>query len=294
MIPILHGPHFDQLFRANIILSARAQRYAVNGFPGPLSIKTVVRGEAVWRVAGVRYRVDRTACLVVDHHEAYDMVIDASEPVETFVIFFAEGLANDVAAARLRSIETLLDDHAPRERDVLSVARRLWTEDTPLLEAVGRIRRIATGDTLLLDIHLRTMVDHFADLLVRVKSERARIAAAKSATRAELHRRVLRGRAAIEEMIACPFDLETAAAEAFLSPHHFHRTFSAAFGEPPHAYVERRRVARARRLLEETDAPISDICGAVGYESVPSFTTMFHRRIGTPPATYRRKFRKER
>lgn len=293
MIPILHGPHFDQLFRANVILSARAPRYVVNGFSGPLSIKTVVRGEAIWRVAGVRYRVDRTACLVVDHHEPYDMVIDASEPVETFIIFFADGLANDVAAARLRSIETLLDDPAPCEPNVLPIARRLWAEGTPLLEAVGRMRHVAANDTLLLDIHLRAMVDHFADLLVQVKSERDRIAATKPATRAELHRRVLRGRAAIEEMIARPFDLETAAAEAFLSPHHFHRTFSAAFCEAPHAYVERRRLARARRFLEETDAPITEICSAVGYESVPSFTTMFHRRIGTPPTAYRRKFRKE-
>lgn len=294
MIPILHGPHFDQLFRANVILSARAPRYAVNGFPGPLSIKTVVRGEALWRVAGVRYRVDRTACLVVDHHEPYDMVIDANEPVETFIIFFADELAKDVATARLRSIESLLDDPAPGGHDTLSIARRLWTEGTPLLQAVDRMRHVAAGDTLLLDIHLRAMVDHFADLLVRVQSERDRIAAAKPATRAELHRRVLRGRAAIEEMIACPFDLETIAAEAFLSPHHFHRTFSAAFGEAPHAYVERRRLARARRLLEETDAPIIDVCGAVGYESVPSFTAMFRRRTGTPPAAYRRKFSKER
>lgn len=294
MIPIFHGPHFDRLFGANVILSARASRYAVNGFAGPLSIKAVVRGEAVWRVAGVRYRVDRTACLVVDHHESYDMTIDAGEPVETFIVFFADDLANDVAAARLRSIETLLDDHAPCERDVLSVARRLWTEGTPLLETVNRMRHVAADDALLLDIHLRTMVDHFADLLVRVKSERDRIAAAKPVTRAELHRRVLRGQAAIEEMIACPFDLEMAAAEAFLSPHHFHRTFTAAFGEAPHAYVERRRVARARRLLEETDAPIADICGAVGYESVPSFTTMFRRRTGVPPAAYRRKFSKGR
>lgn len=294
MVPILHGPRFDQLFQANIVLSARARRYTVTGFPGPLSIKAVVRGEAVWRVAGVPYRVDRTACLVVDHHEPYDLVIDASEPVETFVIFFADDLAGDVANARLRPIESLLDDPAPRARDVLSIARRLWTEDMPLLAVVNRLRRTAADDLIVLDVQLRGMVDHCADLLVRVRSERDRIAAAKPATRAELHRRVLRGRAAIDEMIACPFDLEQAAAAAFLSPHHFHRTFSAAFGEAPHAYVERRRLARARRLLEETDAPITEICGAVGYESAPSFTTMFRRRVGMPPAAYRRKLRKAR
>lgn len=294
MTPILRGAHFDQLFRATVLLSARARHYRVDGFAGPLSIKSMVRGEAVWRVGGVPYRIDGTACLVVDHREPYDLHIESGDAVETFVVFFADRFASDVAAARLRSIESLLDEPVARAGDGLSVARRLWTDDSPLLGALARVRSAADADAAEVDVLLRGIGDHFADLLVQVRAERERIAAAKASTRAELHRRVLRGRTAIDATLAEPFDLDRAAAEAFLSPHHFHRTFSAAFGEPPYAYVERRRLARARRLLEETEAPVAQICDAVGYASVPSFTTKFRRGTGLPPAAYRRQFGKGR
>ena len=292
MIPILYGAHFDQLFKANVILSARARRYSVAPFAGPLSIKTVVRGEAVWRVGGRRYTVDRTACLVVDHREPYELTIESAEPVETFVVFFAEALAADVATVRLRTLERLLDDPAPRQQDALTISRRLWTEGTPLPSAVAALRTVDRGDVAALDGGLRLILDHCADLIAWVRRERDRIAAAKASTRAELHRRVLVGRAALEDTLAEPFDLDALAAAAFLSPHHFHRTFASAFGEPPHAYCERRRIERARRLLEETDDPVAEVCAAVGYASVPSFTTRFRERVGAPPGRYRSDFRK--
>jgi AraC family transcriptional regulator len=294
MISILHGAHFDQLFKANVILSARARRYRVSSFAGPLSIKTVVRGAAVWRVGGVRYTVDRTACLVVDHREPYELFIEADDPVETFVVFFAEELAADVATVRLRTLERLLDEPSPSDADVLTIARRLWAQGTPLPGAVAALRATAPDDMAALDAGLRRILDHCADLIAAVKRERDRIAASKAATRAELHRRVLRGQAALEDTLAEPFDLAALASAACLSPHHFHRTFAAAFGEAPYAYCERRRIERARRLLEESEAPVADVCAAVGYQSLPSFTTHFRHRVGAPPGAYRSESRKAR
>jgi AraC-like DNA-binding protein len=72
-----------------------------------------------------------------------------------------------------------------------------------------------------------------------------------------------------------------------MAPHHFHRTFRALFGRTPFGYVSERRVARARRLLAENDWPVADICVAVGYESLPSFTRRFKQATGVTPAAFR-------
>jgi AraC-like DNA-binding protein len=71
--------------------------------------------------------------------------------------------------------------------------------------------------------------------------------------------------------------------EACLSPHHFHRSFRAILGQSPFAYVARRRIERAQTLLALTEDPVADICAAVGYESLPAFTTRFGRQTGEPP-----------
>ena len=42
----------ESLFDANVLLRARGRVHHVRAYPGPLSIKSVVRGQARWTVGG--------------------------------------------------------------------------------------------------------------------------------------------------------------------------------------------------------------------------------------------------
>jgi AraC-like DNA-binding protein len=291
MTPIVHGVDFAQFYHANVLVQARVQAHRKSFGGAPLSVKSVLRGEATWRVAGRSFTVDRTTCLIIEPDTPFELEVAADTPAGTFAVFFADAFASDVATVRMRSLERLLDDPAGRTNDAFPIAHRLWPRDTAVPAALRRLRAIDSADTPRLDAQLRGVLDAFADLAAQVRSERDRIQAAKAATRAELHARVLRGREVLEDQLTQSFDLDAVAAEACLSPHHFHRTFSAAFGEAPYSYVSRRRIDRAQRLLAETDAPVADVCAAVGYESLPSFTSRFRRIVGMPPAAYRKKIR---
>jgi len=292
MTPTLFGPHFDRLGDANVVLSARARSYSVRGFPGPFSVKSVGRGEATWGVGGQRFTVDATACLIVGPGETYDMSIEAAQPVETFVVFFADDLISDVATTRLAPLEALLEAGGRRTPATLPITRRLWPADTVLARSMRRLRRVDRSAGGATDQAMRGVLDACADLAVEVRAEAQRIGAAKATTRAELHRRVVRGLAYIDDTICDPYDLDAAAGEACLSPHHFHRTFAAAFGRSPYAYVADRRIARAKRLLAEEQVDVAEVCAAVGYESLPSFTRRFRRSVGLSPAAWRAEVRK--
>lgn len=84
-----------------------------------------------------------------------------------------------------------------------------------------------------------------------------------------------------------PVSLREAAAEACLSPFHYHRLFARAFGETPHAFLTRRRLQEARRLLIAGDLPVTEVCLAVGYTSLGTFSARFHREAGCSPSAYR-------
>ncbi|BCH68076.1 MULTISPECIES: AraC family transcriptional regulator [Rhizobium/Agrobacterium group] len=77
------------------------------------------------------------------------------------------------------------------------------------------------------------------------------------------------------------------AAVAGLSRFHFSRAFKATTGENPHAFVQRRRISRAVKLLEQVELPIDAIAGAVGYKGTPQFRRAFHEVMGTSPLKYR-------
>ena len=100
---------------------------------------------------------------------------------------------------------------------------------------------------------------------------------------------MLRARDAMDRAYAEPLDVPTLARIAHVSEAHFIRTFRATFGETPHRYLQRRRVERAMFLLRCTDRRVTDICMAVGFSSLGTFSRVFRDVVGEPPSAYRRR-----
>ena len=69
------------------------------------------------------------------------------------------------------------------------------------------------------------------------------------------------------------------------SPTHVVRSFTAAFGIPPHAYLVARRVDLARALLL-AGLPPAEVAVAAGFHDQPHLTRHFRRHVGTTPARY--------
>jgi AraC-like DNA-binding protein len=72
-----------------------------------------------------------------------------------------------------------------------------------------------------------------------------------------------------------------------VSEAHFIRSFKATFGETPHRYLQRRRIERAMYLLRTTDRNVTDVCMAVGFSSLGTFSRTFSRIVGETPSEFR-------
>ena len=105
----------------------------------------------------------------------------------------------------------------------------------------------------------------------------------------ESNRAMLRARDAMDRAYAEPLDVPALARIAHVSEAHFIRTFRATFGETPHRYLQRRRVERAMHLLVQTDRPVTEICYAVGFGSLGTFSRTFRDIVGESPSEHRRR-----
>lgn len=103
------------------------------------------------------------------------------------------------------------------------------------------------------------------------------------------NRRLLRARDAMDAAYAEPLDIARLAAIALVSSAHFIRIFKATFGETPHRYLQRRRIERASALLRDTDLPVTEVCLAVGFTSLSTFTRTFGAVVGETPTAHRRR-----
>jgi AraC family transcriptional regulator len=88
--------------------------------------------------------------------------------------------------------------------------------------------------------------------------------------------------------------LAEVASEACLSSYHFHRLFREVFRETPNQYLQRKRLANARWLLERGEQSVTDICLEVGFESITSFSGLFRRSFGCSPREYRLRKKRSR
>ena len=74
-----------------------------------------------------------------------------------------------------------------------------------------------------------------------------------------------------------------------LNGQYFCRLFKKAIGRSPMAYINEYRIRQAKRLLENTDIAVTEVCLECGFNNLGNFMHEFRRATGTTPLQYRKK-----
>ena len=98
---------------------------------------------------------------------------------------------------------------------------------------------------------------------------------------------VLHAKEFIKKHYGEPIRLCDIAKEVNLSPNYFHTLFSEVTGISPHDYLVEHRIRIAKELLSTTPIPLSEIAERCGFGNQQYLTTVFKKRVGISPKTYR-------
>lgn len=91
----------------------------------------------------------------------------------------------------------------------------------------------------------------------------------------------------IDEDLESDLSLAQLAEIAGLSIPHFCRAFKQTTGDPPYAFLVRRRIERAKEYLRHSSMPITDVALVCGFSSSSHLSNAFRREVGMAPSTYR-------
>ena len=86
------------------------------------------------------------------------------------------------------------------------------------------------------------------------------------------------------------FSLEEPARRVGMSIRNFVRRFKLATGDSPLIYLQKLRIAAAKRMLEGNHRSMQEISDAIGYQDVAFFRVLFQRHTGVSPTAYRERF----
>lgn len=82
--------------------------------------------------------------------------------------------------------------------------------------------------------------------------------------------------------------LDILSKRAHINKYYLVHSFKKAFGMSPINYLQFRRITESRRIIVETDTPISQIAQIVGFTSQSSFTQCFKRIVNLTPTHLRK------
>jgi AraC-like DNA-binding protein len=178
---------------------------------------------------------------------------------------------------------TIPPEHIPffkrlyRHTDLESLSM-MTKKDDPLAASLGKMNEP-------LELLTRTGLEAHA----RASEDVSNIPQMRPEVKRETYDRLLAAKEEIDKAFADDLSIVHLAQIACLSQYHFLRLFKRCFKVTPHQYVIRKRLERACELLADTQMQVSEISHEVGFESHGSFTTLFKRTFGIPPAQYRFK-----
>lgn len=298
-MPAIWDAAFRQRFyerwgHESAVISAQCRRVEYPQYTQLLSIKTVSGGTEDYFVDGRRIAVEDDTYLVLNANRTYGSRIESMRPVHSFSIFFEQGMAEDVRRNLEEPTESLLE--APvRGADTrrLEFDEHLREQDnlvTPVVRHIRNIVESGQGSESWLEEQLRFLLGRMVRA-ERRQRRRLELIPGRPALRRELQRRLGLALTFVHTHYREPIGLVAMARAARLSPCHLLRTFKAYYGVTPSAYLTRKRLDTAARLIATTPSTMTEIAEQVGFGDRSTLFRQMRAQHGVSPAELRTRDR---
>ncbi|HEY2809144.1 MAG TPA: AraC family transcriptional regulator [Steroidobacteraceae bacterium] len=262
--------------RENCIVWARARQVQMPPFEQRLSIKAAWGGREEYLIDGRRVAVDDETFLVLNDGRTYGSRLDGPTPVTSFAIFFRPGMAGEVRRSHLLDERALLDAPGGVLADGFGESLRLHdTRVSPVLRFIRHHVERGLDDEQWYEEQLYFLLGRMQSLHGRDLATAGRVPARRPGTRQEIFRRLGLGMDFIHTNYRQPIGLAQIAAAAHLSPYHCLRLFRTVHGLTPVAYLRRRRLREAERLLGDRSLSAEEVAARSG---LGSRTALFRQR----------------
>ncbi|WP_409468316.1 helix-turn-helix domain-containing protein [Streptomyces sp. HC307] len=149
-------------------------------------------------------------------------------------------------------------------------------------------REYEDTETLPLSLHTAVLRHTLTAFLLRL----AHLAASSAeAARQQADTTFILFRDAVEQGFATNHSVSAYADALGYSRRTLVRAVRAATGETPKAFIDKRVILEAKRLLAHTDLPIGRVGAAVGFPDAANFSKFFHQHTDVTPAVFRAELR---
>jgi AraC family transcriptional regulator len=277
----------------NKLYSETTNEAFYNNEQSDFSIRMVTSGIEEYRLDHKTINVFPGYFLVLNDGTNYQRKIYTDRPSNTFSVQFSKNFLADYNRSLSCNDEELMD--VPFD----------GTEKTPVFyETLYPLKNDLMFNLLHLKNHFDKKVNnelllneylyhslllfyqvHYKEVLIGSR----RLNFVKPCTRRELFKRLNNVKDYMISNCDQVISIEDLTNVACLSECHLYKLFKELYQCSPHQYLVKIRLNRAKALLGDTNYPVNEIIGMVGFESASSFIRLFKKNFALTPQSYRAK-----
>ncbi|MBS1624458.1 MAG: helix-turn-helix transcriptional regulator [Bacteroidetes bacterium] len=256
-----------------------------------LSVNRMLNGVAHYRVGDRECTVTSDNFLVINQGQTYKTSFEGREDAEMMTVGFRPGFAEGIFQSLTNTEEWLLDNPVFKPNEPLRFFEKTYKADPVITSVFQDLREVVCSSN---DAEGYDLEDKYTDLLERlmeihfdIYSDIRTRGYVKPSTGIELYKRISMARDYIDSNYTRDILLEDIAQNCCLSVSHLKRLFKEYFHITPHQYIIQRRLEKARTLLIQSDMPVRNICGEIGFENTSSFIRLFRNSYNLTPMSFR-------
>lgn len=258
-----------------------------------LSLFHLAKGRTTWSVDGRPFDLLEGQALLVLPGCVFSGV-ESSEavPIRVDYIGLEKGVADDLSAVSLSGALSVNRAEAAKLVETMKNAGSCAVKLTPSLRSLfAEVVRCVEVESELETIHAHAC---FLNLLTGICLHLQGQGAGETGRSTDAEKRVVQFLRELEHRCDEPWMLEEMAEQTGLKRSRFGILCRSLTGESPGTYLNRLRIRKSRRLLQETERTVTDIAFDCGFSSSQYFAKIFRQFQGHEPTHYRRVSRELR
>lgn len=274
-------------FSNELYLSELIDGYLHHTYNSIYSIKYQISGSSNYHLDKHEISLEQNHYLVVNNNQIVTPGHSKSE--KAIAIFIEPSTLIDVFYNLKENDELLLSNPFDfRDDQVLFYERTFNVND----DLIGNFLKSLKSSFGLIKNNKNTLTEdsffHLCKSLILSQQETfkqiKKINCKKYSTKLELFDRMKQAREILIENWNKSIHLNTVSSQVYMSPYHFHRTFSKTFNVSPQAFHSHIRMNKSKELLKTNAYKISDVAQLAGYSDIFSFSKAFKKHFGYSPS----------
>jgi len=253
-------------FRQHTLFTTRLSKLGLPSHQSNFGLIATLYGAMNVKINGLTKTLDDTNFIVVNRGSSISIAVDGQ--CQPFLLYFMNGVGDD-----------------------WNITERVYDATPSLRERIRTLASLADSCSSFIsmqsDAIIRSTLAEIVSLNHVSTRQSMQLDVRKKTTREDNFKKLATARDWIENNFSRSLSLSQLAQMASMNDQHFLRLFKKLYHKTPHQYLIDRRIRAAQELLGTKDLSVQEICSAIGWESLATFSHLFKQRTGATPGEYR-------